>query len=101
MNTIIKPAYAEKTGVTKTQSSGIWEKAEEARFGIIPILLIVIGCMGGIAAAFGAYDNTAQLITVAIPTMLTLSFMLAVGPMRLILWSSAVAIALDLLILFV
>jgi hypothetical protein len=93
----IKSAKAESA--QKTTLSQFWEQAETIRFGIIPYLLIVIGCMGGIAAAFGAGNSAFELAVVVFPTILSLAFMLAVAPMRLILSMSLIAIILDIAIL--
>ena len=47
----------------------------------------------------GAIENTLALIAVLIPTMITLSFLLAVAPMRWIMISATTSIVLDLILL--
>lgn len=76
-----------------------WKKAEFNRFGIIPVLLLVVGCMGGFAASYGAGESTVRLAMVAFPSIVSLALMLAVAPMRLIIWMSSVAVMLDLMVL--
>jgi len=84
----------------KTNSiSDFWKNAEFNRFGIIAFIVVIIACMGGISVAFGAMSDTFELAMVAIPTMISLAFILSVAPMRLIIWSSAIVVLLDLLIL--
>lgn len=76
-----------------------WKNAEFNRFGIIPVLLLLVACTGGFAASYGAGDSAFRIGMVAFPSIIALSLMLAVAPMRLIFWSSAIAIILDLFIL--
>lgn len=78
--------------------SKFWENVEFNRFGIISILLVVIGCIGGFAAAFGAKADVIKLAMIAFPTIISLALTLAVAPMRVIIWVSATAILLDLLV---
>lgn len=88
------------TEVNKNHSEdNFWKKAEFNRFGIIPILLVIVGCMGGFGAAYGAGESTVKLAMVAFPSIVALALMLAVAPMRAIIWSSAIAIVLDILVL--
>lgn len=76
----------------------IWKKAEEARFGILPLYLLLVVCLGSIAMAFGTAYEVSQMILVTVPAMITLSFILAVAPMRLIIWAGVVSVAADLLV---
>jgi len=79
--------------------SSFWQMAEFNRYGIMAMMLVVLGCMGGFAASYAAGNNEFKIALVAFPTILSLSFMLAVMPMRLIVWSSSIAIALDIALL--
>ena len=65
------------------------------RFGLICIVIILIGCFGGIAIGQGAIENTFALAAVIIPTMGTLSLLLAVAPMKQILIGSAICMIID------
>jgi hypothetical protein len=82
---------------------GFWGKlgtlAEENRFGVISIALLVVGCLGGITMNLGAVSQTWSLIIVVIPTMLTLSLLLAVAPMKWILNAITLAVLVDLLVI--
>lgn len=81
----------------KTQTlSTFWQNAEFNRYGIIAMVLTIIGCMGGFAASYGAGDNIFKIALVAFPTILSLAFILGVMPMRLIIWSSTVAVLIDI-----
>lgn len=100
MNTMSKTLHAksfsaEKASVQKAAST-FWQKTEDARYGIIPILLTLVACMGGITAAFGTGNSVYQLSLVVFPTMLCLTFILAVAPMRLVIWAGIIALVMDL-----
>jgi hypothetical protein len=87
-----------ETVKTTTTQSEFWKKAEFNRFGIIPMLLVFIVCMGGIATAYGAGSDTMKLSMIVFPTIISLALVLAVAPMRLIIWASSIAVILDLLV---
>lgn len=89
-----------KQGTTTSETlSSFWQKAEFNRYGIIAMLLTVLGCMGGFAASFGTGADIFKIALVAFPTILSLSFILGVMPMRLIVWSSSIAILIDILLI--
>ena len=77
-----------------------WDKIEFNRFGIISMLVVILGCVGGMAAAFGALDNTWKLGMISFPTVISLALVLAVSPMKIIVYASSIALILDLIILF-
>ena len=81
--------------------SDFWKKAEFNRFGIVPMLLIVVVCIGGIAAAVTIQDNVMKLAVIAVSTTLVECFVLAVMPMRTIIISTIIAIALSLLMMII
>lgn len=74
---------------------------EVNRFGVISIVILIVGCLGGIAVGLGAIDWLWQLIAVVVPTMLTLSLLLAVAPLKHILTSMAVAVTIDVILIIV
>jgi len=71
------------------------------RYGIISMLLLVVGILAGITVGTGAIHSTIQLTFLAVTTMAALSMILAVAPMKVIVYSSFVAIAVDLIILLI
>jgi len=73
--------------------------SEFNRFGLICVILTVVGCLGGIAVGLGAINNVMTLSAVIIPTMATLSLLLAVSPMRWIMAAALVAVSLDLILI--
>jgi hypothetical protein len=88
----------------KTNENGFWDKMfdgelEMNRFAIISAVLLIVGCMGGLTVGFGAIHHTWQLIAVVIPTMATLSLLLAVAPVKTILNFAVVSICVNLIIL--
>ena len=71
------------------------------RYGIISMLLLVVGCGGGIAVGLSALDSTIQLIFLVVTTMAALSMILAVAPMKYIVYTSIFAVIVDIVILTV
>lgn len=77
-----------------------WEKdAEFNRFGIISVALLIVGCLGGITVGMGAVEYVWSLILVLIPTMTTLSLLLALAPMRYIIYATAASVLIDIILL--
>ncbi|MBK6521413.1 MAG: hypothetical protein KBG47_02420 [Bacteroidia bacterium] len=79
--------------------SKFWEMVEFNRYGAIAMMLIVIGCLGGFAASYAAGANVYKIALIVFPTILSLAFILAVMPMRLIVWVSTIAVLLDIALL--
>lgn len=65
------------------------------RYGLMSAILLITGCSGGLAVGLGAVNNLVALIFVVVPTMTTLSLLLAVSPMKWILKSGIVAGAIN------
>ena len=93
-------AQSHKQTVTKVNQNNSWEQdAEFNRFGLISVVILIVGCLGGITVGMGAIDHVWSLILVVIPTMTTLSLLLAVAPMRYIFYATALSIVIDLILL--
>ncbi len=69
------------------------------RYGIMAVLIVVVGCLGGIAVGTGGIESTFQLFLLAFSTMFALSMMLAVAPMKWVIWSSLLALLIDLIVI--
>ncbi len=69
------------------------------RYGVISVVLLIVGCLGGITVWAGAIESAFALSLVVIPTMTTLSLLLAVAPMKWILNLTYISIAIDVLLL--
>ena len=77
----------------------IIEELEDNRYGWISIVILIVGCLGGMAVGLGAIGSTFALISIVVPTMLTLSLLLAVAPMRWIAYSAFACTCIDLVFL--
>jgi hypothetical protein len=84
---------------SQTKMGKFIAEADFNRFGVISAVLTVVGIMGGIVTGMGAVENTITLSLVLIPTMVTLSCILAVQPMRWILGAGAVSFGIDLIMM--
>lgn len=84
----------------------IWSKLlgddlEGNRLGIITVVLLVTGCLGGLTVGYGAIHHTWQLFLVVLPTMMTLSFLIAVAPVKQILNLAFITVIIDVIILII
>lgn len=73
--------------------------SEENRFAVVAIALLIVGCMGGVTVGLGAINNVLALTVVVIPTMATLSFLLAIAPMKWIYYAGFTSLIIDVLLI--
>lgn len=76
-----------------------FSEIEFNRFGLICVIITVVGCLGGIAVGMGAIKSTVALTAVILPTMATLSLLLAVAPMKQIIIASSLSVLIDILLI--
>lgn len=84
------------------QPSGNWlerfeSNAEFDRFSIISVAFLLIGCLGGITVGVFANEHIWQIGVIAGATMLSLSLMLAVAPMKWIIRTTLLTLLIDVL----
>lgn len=72
---------------------------EANRFGIVSIIAIFVGCLGGVTVGLGAIHHMWQLFMVVFSTMATLSFLIAVAPVKQILNLALISVIVDVIIL--
>ena len=75
------------------------KNTEFNRFGLISAIILAIGCTGGLAVGLGAVGYIGALIAVIIPTMTTLSLLLAVAPIRYVMWSGAISLSVNVILM--
>ena len=63
------------------------------------MVLLIIGILGGVAAASGIIDSWVKLAAVAFSSTISLALVLAVSPMRVIIIGSSIAVLIDLLVI--
>ncbi len=79
--------------------ANVVKESEFNRFGLISIILLIVGCFGGVAVGLGAIKYIPTLILVVVPTMTTLSLLLAVAPMKWIWRGAVVSVSIDILLI--
>ena len=103
METSIKSSQTKNNNYTSETNSiansKFWENLEFNRFGIISMLILIIGCIGGVAASFGAHDDILKLGMIVFPTIISLALILGVAPMKLIIYVCSIAVVLDIIVL--
>lgn len=91
---------SETNQISKENKAPKWENdAEFNRFGIISMVLLIVGCLGGITVGMGAIEYIWSLVLVIIPTMTALSLVLALAPMRYIVYATAASVLIDIILL--
>jgi hypothetical protein len=81
------------------ENTGIYKGSEFNRFGLISLVILIIGCLGGIAVGLGAIESILSLSLILIPTMLTLSLLLSVSPMKWIINSASICVIIDVIMI--
>lgn len=76
-----------------------WKQIEMLRFGIGPMVLIAIACIGGLCAAFGAKDSAIQLGLTVFPTIICLGLIISVAPMKSVVYLGITSVIIDLVVL--
>ena len=89
--------HSELTKVTSAFTAFL-NSLEEARFAVAPMLLVVMVCLGGIAAAFAAQISQLQLMAVSLTTVAIEVVVIALVPMRTIFWFTVIALLVDLFV---
>jgi hypothetical protein len=84
---------------SKHLDANVVKESEFNRFGLISIILLIVGCFGGVAVGLGAIKYIPTLILVVVPTMTTLSLLLAVAPMKWIWRGAVVSVSIDALLI--
>lgn len=74
-------------------------ESEFNRFGLISLIILIVGCFGGVAVGLGAIKYISTLILVIVPTMATLSLLLAVAPMKWITRGAVVCVSIDVILI--
>lgn len=93
MKSIMKTEIQNQTGFER-----ILTVSEENRFGVIAVALLIVGCLGGITVGLGAINNVLALTIVVLPTMTTLSFLLAIAPMKWIYYAAGSSVIIDVIL---
>jgi hypothetical protein len=84
---------------TQKHTTDLDKRLEANRHGLICMIILIVGCMGGVATGFRAVENVLLLSIVVIPTMTTLSLLLAVAPMKWILRAAVITVLVDIFVL--
>jgi hypothetical protein len=95
---------AEKTQVNVKATTPSWiqkldEEAEFNRYGIISVGFLLVGIVGGITAGLFAFDAIWKLSVIVGFSMLSLTLMLAIAPMKLVTRSIGLALLVDVLMM--
>lgn len=83
-------------------STDFWEKAEAMRFGIIPLLFILVPCLAGIGCAFAlSSDNLALFLVGGAPAMMVEALILGMASMRSIVIASSISVIVSFAVMII
>ena len=71
------------------------------RYGWVGAIIIAMVCTGAVAVGVGAMSSPLQIGILAFATVIPLSLILAVAPMRSILYSSMISVAISIIMIIV
>jgi hypothetical protein len=94
----VNPQVSISSVKTNTLSK-FWQNLETNRFGIIAMLLVVVVCIAGVAAAVAVQRSTFQLLAITLSTMAVEALVLAVMPMRSVFIASVISVVISLLVI--
>lgn len=100
-HTLIMEKSTQGELATKGNNKITWEYLDRNRFGLMVVLILVVGCMAGIAVGLGALTQVVSLSVLALTTMTALSMMLALAPIKILLYTSIIAVVTDIIIIIV
>ena len=81
-----------------TRTSDIWALAEASRYGINMLVLALVVIPGSMAAPFAVNLGDWQFALVLFPTVFTLILVLGLAPIRMIVYTAAFALVMNLII---
>jgi hypothetical protein len=111
MNTTIQTAQvniSENISISRVQAqartqsktvSEFWETAEFNRFGIVPLALLLVVCIGALAGAVALQSGPVKLTLVTVPAAVVEALIIAVLPVRTIVIASAISMLVSLLVI--
>lgn len=91
-------AGSETETTTDTGTSDFLASLEASRFGFAPLILMIVACGGGVAAAFAVQSSEIQLLAVAVTTTFVEVLIIAIAPMRMVVYATILAFIVDLLV---
>ena len=94
-------AVAEAKTATANKLNEFWSNLEYNRFGLVPVLIVVVACIGGIAGAFAIQMSPIRLATVVLSTGLTEAFILGMLPMRTIFITAVISVLISMIAILV
>ena len=89
--------YSKAKAVSVSKLDEFWSTLEYNRFGMVPVLIVVVACLGGIAAAFAIQVSPIRLATVVLSTGMTEAFILGMLPMRTVMITAVVSLVISAL----
>ena len=91
-----KQAIKSETRVLETDAR--WKTAEFNRYGLVPIILVIVVGIGAVCAATVLHESAVKLALITISASFVQAMIIAVMPMRVITIAAAVSVIFNLVI---
>ncbi len=85
---------------THQEDTSVWAKAEESRYGINMLVIGLVIMFGSIAAPYAVNLGDIQFALVIFPTVFSLILVMGLAPLKMIVYTAAFALAMNLIIFF-
>lgn len=83
---------------THATATSIWDKAEPNRYGLNMLILALTLIPGGMATPYAVAMGDVQFALVLFPSVFSLILVMGLAPMKMIVYTSAFALAMNLII---
>lgn len=94
----ISKKASERKEKTENGLTLLFGNYEFNRFGLSAMMLLIMVCAAGIAVGLGAMTSTFEIALLVFPTVITLSFIIGVAPMKLIIYGFTTSIAMSIMV---
>lgn len=98
VNCMDTTTLSHQSSAEETQATSIWTIAKGSRYGINMLVIALVIIPGSMAAPFAVNLGDWQFALVLFPSMFTLLLVLGLAPIRMIVYTGAFALVMNLII---
>lgn len=71
------------------------------RYGLIAVIILAVVCTASVAVGLGSMTNPVEIAFLIFPCVFTLSFILAVAPMKLIMYTASISLLISISLIII
>lgn len=95
----------QKSAVRSVELPNIFTKLfgdiEFNRYGLIAVIILAVVCTASVAVGLGSMTNPVEIAFLIFPCVFTLSFILAVAPMKLIMYTATISLLISISLIII